>query len=415
MKISLNKITVKENRRAVNESKVSELSESIKELGLLNPITVEEKDGVYFLIAGAHRLNAVKKLGYSEIECNVVSFENSLLSELAEIDENLIRNELHWIDRDDELAKRKRIYEKLFPNTTHGGDRGNQYVGGKRTTCPLGKTFTEDTADKIGESSRNIRRSIARSEKLLPETKEVLREKDVPKSKATEIARLVPEEQKEFVSLLKEDKVKDVTDFKNLKKKEEREKDIERQKRDIEIAQKNQPEKTNKKYASIVLDPPWMYGRTYDPKGSRVANPYPEMSQEQLKALEIPAMDDSIMFLWTTHKFLFDAKELMDHWGFDYKATLVWNKEKIGMGLWFRMQCEFCLFGIKGKPIWDNTSIRDIITEPRREHSRKPESFYDMVEKVSVGEIYEFFARTERERFISHGNDTKKFNNEMGG
>ena len=407
MKISLNKITVKENRRTVNESKVSELSESIKELGLLNPITVEEKNGVYFLIAGAHRLNAIKKLGHLEIECNVVSFENSLLSELAEIDENLVRNELHYIDRADELSKRKRIYEELYPETKNGGDRKSDKI--RTTSCRSDKAFTEDTAAKVGVSKRSIERSIFRAEKIIPEAKEVIKENDLPKFQADALAKMNEDEQHNFVKKLNSGEVKNVTDFENLKKKEDREKDIERQKRDIETAQQNQHEKTNKKYASIVLDPPWMYGRAYDPKGSRVANPYPEMSQEQLKVLEIPAMDDSVMFLWTTHKFLFDAKELMDHWGFDYKATLVWNKEKIGMGHWFRMQCEFCLFGVKGKPIWDNTSIRDIITEPRREHSRKPEGFYDMVEEVSVGEIYEFFARTERERFVSFGNETDKF------
>lgn len=408
MKLEINKITVKENRRSVSESKISELSESIKELGLLNPITVEEKDGKYYLIAGAHRLQAVKKLGYSEIECNVVSFENSLLSELAEIDENLVRNELHYIDRADELSKRKRIYEKLYPETKKGAF--NQHTKVLNANLANSKpTFVEDTMNKTKESTRSIYRSITRAEKIIPEAKQVIKEKDLPKIQADALAKMNEDEQNIFVEKVKSGEVKDVTDFKNLKKKEEREKDIERQKRDIEIAQKNQPEKSNKKYASIVLDPPWMYGREYDPKGSRVANPYPEMSQEQLKALEIPAMDDAVMFLWTTHKFLFDAKELMDHWGFDYKATLVWNKEKIGMGHWFRMQCEFCLFGVKGNPIWDNTSIRDIITEPRREHSRKPEAFYDMVEAVSVGEIYEFFARTERERFVSFGNETDKF------
>ncbi|MGO3285965.1 MAG: Spo0J and IME4 domain-containing protein [Mesonia sp.] len=408
MKISLNKITVKENRRNVNESKVSELSESIKELGLLNPITVEENNGVYFLIAGAHRLNAVKKLGHLGIECNVVSFENSLLSELAEIDENLVRNELHYIDRSDELSKRKRIYEQLYPETKHGGDRKSDKI--KLQNLQLEKpTFIEDTSKKTNESNRSIYQSITRAEKIIPEAKQVIKEKDFPKFQADALAKMNEDEQRTFVKKVTSGEVKNVTDFENIKKKEEREKDIERQKKDIETAQQNQPKKTNKKYASIVLDPPWMYGRAYDPKGSRVANPYPEMSQEQLKALEIPAMDDTVMFLWTTHKFLFDAKELMDHWGFDYKATLVWNKEKIGMGHWFRMQCEFCLFGVKGKPIWDNTSIRDIITEPRREHSRKPEGFYDMVEEVSVGEIYEFFARTERERFVSFGNETDKF------
>jgi hypothetical protein len=70
--------------------------------------------------------------------------------------------------------------------------------------------------------------------------------------------------------------------------------------------------------------------------------------------IEIPASDDAVMFLWTTHQFLWDAKALLDHWGFTYKAAMVWNKQKIGMGRWLRMQCEFCLVGIRGKPTWEN-------------------------------------------------------------
>lgn len=202
-------------------------------------------------------------------------------------------------------------------------------------------------------------------------------------------------------------------EIKSDEKKRERAEDIERQKSDIILQQENEPE-LNKRYAAIVLDPPWNYGRKYDPQGSRVANPYPEMTQDELKALHIPALPDATMYLWTTHQFIFEAKELMDHWGFEYKATIVWNKQQIGMGHWFRMQCEFCLFGIKGRPVWDNTTFRDIITEPRREHSRKPESFYKMVKELSAGEVYEFFSRTERDGFTIHGNNKRLFN-VMGG
>jgi N6-adenosine-specific RNA methylase IME4 len=55
----------------------------------------------------------------------------------------------------------------------------------------------------------------------------------------------------------------------------------------------------------------------------------------------------------------------------DYKATLVWNKEKIGMGAWFRMQCEFCLVGIKGKPYWENTTFRDIFKRTKKRAFKK--------------------------------------------
>lgn len=159
----------------------------------------------------------------------------------------------------------------------------------------------------------------------------------------------------------------------------------------------------------VVMDPPWNYGREYDPDGSRVANPYPEMTQAQLLEMDPPFADDCALFLWTTHQFIWDAKALLDSWGFFYKATLVWDKEKIGMGAWLRMQCEFCLIGIKGKPIWDNTTWRDVIREPRREHSRKPDIFYQMVEDITVGRRLDYFSRGQRQGWEAFGNDTEKF------
>ena len=192
----------------------------------------------------------------------------------------------------------------------------------------------------------------------------------------------------------------------NKEKKIIKQQEIEQQR--IEIEASIEPEiKDN--YNIIAIDPPWNYGREYDPESSRVANPYPEMTQDELKQFKIHPADDCIIFLWTTHAFLWDAKELLDLWGFTYKANLVWDKEKMGMGAWFRMQCEFCLVGIKGKPYFNNTKWRDIIREPRREHSRKPEVFYTMVSEITAGKKIEYFSRGNREGWESMGNDTEKF------
>ena len=165
----------------------------------------------------------------------------------------------------------------------------------------------------------------------------------------------------------------------------------------------------------VSVDPPWPYEgeskniTSFDSVGRRVANPYPEMSIEQIKNIKLPLMDNAVVLLWTTHKFLPDAFEILKEWNLDYKATLVWNKEKIGMGAWFRMQCEFCLVGIKGKPYWENTLYRDIITEARREHSRKPDSFFEMIEKITMGNRLEYFSREKREGWKVFGNDINKF------
>lgn len=195
-------------------------------------------------------------------------------------------------------------------------------------------------------------------------------------------------------------------------KKEERIEKIEKQIEDINAGKL--PELQGK-FSVVSVDPPWPYEgesekiTTYDPNGRRVANPYPEMSIEAIKNIELPMLDDSIVFLWTTHKFIKDAFDILQAWGFEYKATMVWDKEKIGMGAWLRMQCEFCLVGIKGKPYWENTLYRDIIREPRREHSRKPDAFFEMVENITKGRRLEYFSREKRNNWEVFGNDTEKF------
>lgn len=201
-------------------------------------------------------------------------------------------------------------------------------------------------------------------------------------------------------------------DIKKEEKKAERIELIEQQIEDIE--QGLLPELEGL-FDVVSVDPPWPYEgesknvTSFDAVGRRVANPYPEMSIEDIKKIEMPLMDDAVVLLWTTHKFLPDSFEILKEWGLDYKATLVWNKEKIGMGAWFRMQCEFCIVGIKGKPYWENTTFRDILNEPRREHSRKPDSFFEMIEKITMGRRLEYFSREKRNGWEVFGNDINKF------
>ena len=192
----------------------------------------------------------------------------------------------------------------------------------------------------------------------------------------------------------------------------ERAEDIKRQVADIEQKALQPPDDL---YDVIAIDPPWGYAKQanhcdYDIAGRRVASPYPEMSQDELKKLKIPAADNCVLFLWTTHQFIWDAKELLDNWGFNYRCMFVWNKKQMGMGNLIRLQCEFCLIAIKGKPLFkDVHDVRDLIEEPRREHSRKPEEFYRLVDNLCVGRKLDFFSRTIRKGWDSYGNDIEKF------
>lgn len=170
------------------------------------------------------------------------------------------------------------------------------------------------------------------------------------------------------------------------------------------------------KYDVIAIDPPWDYSEfggfssnNYDSESNRGSVDYPTMSTNELTKLDIPAKENAVIYLWTTHMFLRSAFDLLDAWNFKYKATLVWDKQKIGIGRTVRMQCEFCLLGVRGNPIIEGNSIRDIIYEPRREHSRKPEAFYKLVETMTHGKRLDYFAREQRPNWDVYGAEIDKF------
>lgn len=209
MKIKISEIKVGDNRREIDEPNVSQLKESILTIGLINPITVTKENK---LIAGAHRLEACKRLGWSEIECNIVGIDG-LKAELAEIDENLIRHNLDYMDEGEQLARRKEIYEVLYPQTKHGGDRKSEETKRRNPPLDFKPSFSADTSAKTGMSERTIREKIQVAQKLTPEAKAVVKEKGISKSDAIKITQVEPARQKEAAEKLANHEIKTVDEM----------------------------------------------------------------------------------------------------------------------------------------------------------------------------------------------------------
>lgn len=194
-------IIVNGRKRKANPARVQTLADSIRQLGLLNPITVTH-EGV--LVAGLHRLEAVLLLQWEEVPAHVVTLD-SLQAELAEIDENLIRHNLTELEESVQLARRKQIYETLYPATRAGVAGGQASVASKRGQPRTNVTmsFAKDSADKMSQSQRTVERKVQIGEAL----SEVFgRLEDTPVAKSQKallaLAQMDEEEREEIVELL---------------------------------------------------------------------------------------------------------------------------------------------------------------------------------------------------------------------
>lgn len=165
------------------------------------------------------------------------------------------------------------------------------------------------------------------------------------------------------------------------------------------------------RYQVIVTDPPWKYDARGEDTTHRGKNLYPEMTVPEVCALPVAslAQNNCILFLWTTNAFMRGAYECLDAWGFKDKTILTWDKELLGLGDWLRNVTEHCIVAVKGRPVVSLTNQTTLIRERRREHSRKPEAFYALVESLCPGSKLEMFSRTKRDGWATWGAETEKF------
>ena len=184
-------------RRALSRPAVKALAESISEIGLLQPITVRAEGDAYRLIAGRHRLEATRQLGWSEIPATVVTFDD-VDRMLAEIDENLIRNDLSDLERSEHLAERKRLYLLKHPETKQGVAGGKARQGSASEMI----SFADDAAQKIGVTRRAVQQDVQIAESIPEDIRDAIRETPLATSKTDllAMARLPEAAQREIVS-----------------------------------------------------------------------------------------------------------------------------------------------------------------------------------------------------------------------
>jgi len=177
------------------------------------------------------------------------------------------------------------------------------------------------------------------------------------------------------------------------------------------------------KFSTVLADPPWQFqNRTgkMAPEHKRLSR-YPTMTLQEIKDLPVEAIvnDTAHLYLWVPNALLPDGLQVMENWGFTYKTNLIWYKirkdggpDRRGVGFYFRNVTEVILFGVRGKNVrtlQPGRSQENLISSMKREHSRKPDEQYNLIESCSSGPFIELFARGPRKGWFVWGNQSEEY------
>ena len=171
-------------------------------------------------------------------------------------------------------------------------------------------------------------------------------------------------------------------------------------------------------FSTIYADPPWRFqNRTgkMAPEHQRLLR-YPTMTLEEILELPVNRLGacEAHLYLWVPNALIAEGLEVMKRWGFTYKTNLVWYKirkdggpDGRGVGFYFRNVTELVLFGVRGgmRTLQPGRTQVNLIAKRKREHSRKPDEVYDIIEACSPGPYLELFARHPRKGWVQWGNE----------
>jgi N6-adenosine-specific RNA methylase IME4/ParB-like chromosome segregation protein Spo0J len=337
------------------------LKADIEKRGLTNDLQITKSK---VILCGHQRHKIALDLALSHVPCKVVDIDEA--DELAVkeyvIKDNLLRRHL-------KPEQRAVLEYELYKGKVGkpGGDRrSEEFKEQKGHNAPL---ETKDVYEAVAKDAGSDRKTIVRHIQYAK-----AREAEPERFKGKKVAQVLRELKKE----------KQTEEIKQLKPVEG-------------------------KFHVIVVDPPWPFQGEYEPEGRRATGDYPTMSLEEIRNLKIPAEDDCILWLWGVDCYLKETLDIIEAWGFERKATLIWAKDKMGLGKWLRNKHEYCFLAVKGKPIFNGESTTTILEAPRGKHSEKPQEFYDLVGKTcQYNTKLDYFARRTRGGWTTYGDEVEQ-------
>jgi len=395
---------IEENLFPLQPEELKFLEESILAEGVRDALVVWPKDGELILVDGHNRYRIAK--------------QHDIPFEIKEKHFNDLDEVLEWVDFN-QLGRRNLIDEqraiilgRIYKRRKKQGERKDLEIVKKGTELKVNftlssvKPFTKSNlnptaqtvASMTGFSEKTIRNAadfteaVDKIKETSPKATEIILSGKI-KDALTELPRLVkknPEKLSEVVKKISAGESKSIKQLvTELKRKE---------------AQELSPPAG--KYRVIYADPPWQYNNSSFTTSAE--GQYPTMSTEEICNLPVKdlADDNAVLFLWVTNPLLEDALKVCKAWGFDYKTNFVWVKNQHTGGFYCFGQHELLFIATKGSMLPKTGSLHSsVVNASRREHSRKPDEFYGIIEAMYDGPYIELFARNKREGWDGWGVD----------
>lgn len=358
------------------------LRDDIKAHGQREPIWVFDGQ----IIDGRHRAQACEELGIEPAVREYDGDESGLVGFVVSL--NLHRRHL-------DESQRSMVAARLA--TLPKG--ANQHAS-------IDAPSQAQAADLLNVSRPSVQRAREVLVNGAPELVAAVERGEVSVSAAASVAEMPKEAQAEIVAR-GEREILEAAKAIRTKKAEERR--AERVEKIVEISKGNASlGQIAERYPVIYADPPWRYEHI-ETESRAIENQYPTMALDEIKALDLDAvaLDDCVLFMWATSPKLAEAFEVLNAWGFEYRTCAVWDKQKIGMGYYFRQQHELLLVAVRGQPLTPAPANRpsSVLSFPRGEHSAKPAEVYELIESM-YPELpkLEMFCRSPRDGWGAWGN-----------
>ena len=332
----------------------NQLKSSIRINGLYLPIIINEENTI---LDGHHRFKICKELDISP-KYNVKKFDNVLLEKKFVILVNLDRRQLNDFQKTELGIPLLEINQELAEKNLHLAKGQGVKVSSNEERL----NSTKETAKDIGVSKSTFERAKKVIEQAPEELKEKVRSGDTSINYA----------------------------YKTINRQEKK---------------KNAQPIPQGQFNVILADPPWKYD--INTRGSPDDH-YDVMDDQDISKLIIPSAMNCVLFMWGTAPKLPEALQVIEDWGFTYKTNMVWIKDKIGTGYYFRGKHELLFVAVKGNPLIPEEADRpeSVLVAPRTAHSKKPQEIYSIIERMYPNSKYlELFARNTRSNWKSWGNE----------